>query len=706
MLHNEQIAKLAEQEAQHQAVLAVLDEADPAEIAATQAEIARHAKKELQARNSLKQLQQSTSWRIAGLLRAAFGIVPQPFRMALRRGLNGVRRVLTPQKLRNQKALQSAPKQPSVPSKQAEQPKLECLSFYPDSTRDHVSRPADYSGRYVLEEKPCGYTYVPSRRPEDLETILAGLSRKLHFSIVVATYNTTAALLSRMLSSVQAQWYQDWQLIIADDASTCPETRLFLSRIDDPRIQILLLDAKLGVSGAINVALQKADGDFILFVGHGDELSADCLYELALSIDHEDPDYIYSDEDEIDEKGRFTRPFFKPEWSPDALMSNMYARHVSCVRRSLLQQVGLLRPEFDGSHDWDLVLRIAEATKRIAHIPKVLYHGRSLPAWGARSLSDKMSLADTGRRAREAAMGRRGLAGALEAVEQVPDHFRVRYAAVGTPLISIIIPSRNNGEVLQRCVDSLYITSTWRNFEVVILDNGSDTPETLDILKILATRDGVRIISHNAPFNYSELNNIGVREARGEILLFLNDDTELLTSDGLENMTGYAQLPHIAAVGAKLLYPQTMGVQHVGVINLAPGPSHAFVRQPSDAPGYFLRNLMEYNWIAVTGACLMIERTKFNAVGGFDESFPVAYNDVDLCFRLLKRGLYHVVCPSVRLLHYESLTRGLDRDAPEKRARLKADRYRLLAAHPEFLMYDPYFSPNLRQDSAQFDLPA
>jgi GT2 family glycosyltransferase len=509
-----------------------------------------------------------------------------------------------------------------------------------------------------------------------------------------------------MVASVEAQWYPDWQLILVDDASPLAETRHFLGSIKNPQIEVVLLDKNCGISGATNAALQRADGDYVVFLDHDDELTSDCLYELARCINQEDPDYIYSDEDKIDEEGRFTQPFFKPSWSPDAIMSTMYTCHVSCVRRSLLQEVGMLRSEFDGSQDWDLVLRVTERAKRIAHIPKVLYHWRIIPGSASGSLSAKSYAIKTGRSAREAALKRRGLVGSLEPVEQVPGHYRVRYAVTGNPLISVIIPSRNNGAVLRRCLDSLFLVSSWRNFEVVVLDNGSDSPETLNILRELANQDSVQVIRHDAPFNYSELNNIGVREAKGEILLFLNDDTELLTHDGLERMAGYAQLAHVGAVGAKLLYPEVMQVQHAGVLNLLPGPSHAFLRKPPDSPGYFMRNLLEYNWMAVTGACLMVERSKFDAVGGFDETFPVAYNDVELCFRLLKNGLYHVVCPSVRLLHHESLSRGYDLDNPEKRARLDRDRYRLYAAHPDYLMHDPFYNPNLHPGSVNFDLPA
>lgn len=674
----------------------------------------RARKRERQAWNALSRFQQSTSWRAISILQRGLEHLPGPVRRALRRGVKGVWWALTPHRLaeriaslraRRQPLVETKPQQQSVPAASG-RAKQHYLSFQPDPLGGQSSSLSDRSGRYMLQEHWSGYTYVPPRRPHDLEVILSELPRRPRFSIVVPTYNTTTELLSRMVASVEAQWYPDWELVLADDASPLAETRHFLGSIKNPQIKVLLLDKNSGISGATNAALQRAEGDYVVFLDHDDELTQDCLYELALCINREDPDYVYSDEDKIDEEGGFTQPFFKPSWSPDTMMSTMFTCHVSCVRRSLLQEVGLLRSDFNGSQDWDLVLRITEQAKRIAHIPKVLYHWRIIPGSTSGSLSAKSYAVDAGKRAREAALARRGILGSMEPVEQVPGYFRVRYFVSGTPLISIIIPSRNNGVVLRRCVDSLFLRSTWRNFEVVILDNGSDDPETLYILSTLATQERVRVIRHDAPFNYSELNNIGVREARGEFLLFLNDDTELLTPDGLERMAGYAQLPHIGAVGAKLIYPEIMQVQHAGVINLPVGPCHAFVRQSPDAPGYFMRNLLEYNWIAVTGACLMVERTKFEAVGGFDETFPVAYNDIELCFRMLKQGLYHVVCPSVRLLHHESLSRGNDLEDQGKRDRLDTDRYRLFAAYPDLLMHDPFYSPNLHPGSPQFDIPA
>jgi len=561
---------------------------------------------------------------------------------------------------------------------------------------------ASETGRYALAAPSADYTYVPLRPPEQLGATIAGLQRKPRFSIVVPVYNTPEDLLRRLLASVQAQWYPYWQLILVDDNSSDLRIRAQLDAIIDPRVVVAHLDTNHGISGATNEAIAMADGDFIVFLDHDDELTTDCLYELALRIDQDDPDFIYSDEDKIDVDGRFVQPFFKPDWSPDTMMSTMYTCHVSCMRRTLVNRVGGLRSAFDGCQDWDLVLRLTEQANRIAHIPKVLYHWRVIPASVASSLDAKPGAVDAGRRVREQALQRRGLRGALVPVPEIPGHFRVRYDLRGQPLVSIVIPSKNNGAVLKRCLDSIFGKTAYRHFEILVLDNGSTDPATLDYFNGLQGRNQTRVLVHDTPFNYSELNNLGAANTQGDILLFLNDDTEVLSGDWLAWMAGYAQLPHVGAVGAKLLYPADRTVQHAGVVNLAEGPGHAFLRVPARAPCYFARNLLEYDWLAVTGACLMVERSKFDLIHGFDEELPVAYNDVALCFSLAERGLCQVVCPGIELLHYESLTRGSDTADPQKLARLERDKTLLYAKHPGFYMHDPFHNPNLAPDDVQF----
>lgn len=545
------------------------------------------------------------------------------------------------------------------------------------------------------------YRYRTPVRPPELAETLSQPGFGIRFSIVTPTWNTPPALLEAMIASVQAQWYPHWQLILADDASSSPDTRAALERISVPRITVLLTGQNGGISNATNRAIAEADGDYIVFLDHDDELTVDCLYELARAIHATDADYLYSDEDKLSPRGRHFEPFFKPDWSPDTLMSIMYTSHVSCVRRALLDETGLLRSAFDGSQDWDLVLRIAEKARRIVHIPKVLYHWRVNPGSAAGDQDAKPYAVDAGKRAREDALARRGISGELEPLTEARGAYRTRPHMQGAPLISIIIPSKNNGAVLGACLDSIRTTSSYKNIEIIVLDNGTTDADSLQVLG-LARAQGVQVIRHDAPFNYSELNNLGVRNAQGELLLFLNDDTEVITPDWLERMAGFAQLPHIGAVGAKLLYP-TGGVQHVGVIMNAHGPNHALLHEKAGAPGYFFRNLLEYNWLAVTGACLMVSRDRFDQAGGFDEQLPVAYNDVDLCMKLHEAGFYNIVATAAQLYHHESISRGGDRIDPAKQARLDADREKLYAAHPALRHHDPFYNPNFHSRSAHFE---
>lgn len=547
------------------------------------------------------------------------------------------------------------------------------------------------------------YTYFAPRKPDNLDSMIAKMKYQPLFSIVVPVYNTAPDLLKKMVKSVTSQWYPHWELILADDASTSTQTKEDLAVLNDHRITVLNLPYNHGIAGATNAALGHATGDFVVLLDHDDELTEDCLLELAICIDRENPDYIYSDEDKIDQDGNFSEPHFKPDWSPDTMMSTMYVCHVSCIRRNVLEEIGGLRSEYDGCQDWDLVLRLTEKTNRIAHIAKVLYHWRISPASIASDIAAKSYVLEASKRVREDALKRRGLSGGVEPIEHVKGYFRVRYDVQGDPLISIIIPSRDNCEVLRRCLNSIIELSTYTNFELIIVDNGSNKLETLLLFDELRKQSKISVIRHDAPFNFSELNNIGASRARGEILLFLNDDTEVLSADWLQRMAGYAQLDHVGTVGAKLLYPGGE-IQHAGIINLEDGPGHAFLRQASDAPGYYMRNLLEYNWLAVTGACLMVELSKFESIGGFDETLPVAYNDVELCFRLREAGFYNVVCQSVRLIHHESVSRGADNLSSEKRARLERDKRRLFALHPSYFQYDPFHSPNLHPNGINFEI--
>jgi GT2 family glycosyltransferase len=555
---------------------------------------------------------------------------------------------------------------------------------------------------YKLVNEVPGYQYIPTRKPYNLIESINKMDNNPVFSILVPLYNTPPELLIKVIDSVKSQWYPYWELILADDASPSVHVKQNLALVNDERIKIMYLESNQGIAGATNSALSVASGEYIVLLDHDDELTDDCLYELALCINQESPDYIYSDEDKINSEGFYIDPHFKPDWSPDTMMSTMYVCHVSCIRRSLLIEVQGLRSDYDGCQDWDLILRLTEKTQRISHIPKVLYHWRIIPGSIAADIEAKSYVLDASKRVREDALKRLKLSGTVEQLD-IPGYFRVNYHPQNNPLISIIIPTRDNAPILKQCIDSIQGKTRYRNFELIILDNGSVKFDTIKYLKTLQKLPNVSIIRHDAPFNFSELNNIGVTHSKGEILLFLNDDTEVISEEWLERMAGYAQLKHIGAVGAKLLYPGDRSIQHAGVINLADGPGHAFLQCTENAPAYYMRGLLEYNWLAVTGACLMIERQKFENVGGFDVTFPIAYNDIELCFRLVNNKYFNVVCQAVKLIHHESVSRGIDHIDLAKTQRLEQEKRRLYYNHPHFLQYDPFFNSNLHPNGINFN---
>ena len=409
---------------------------------------------------------------------------------------------------------------------------------------------------------------------------------------------------------------------------------------------------------------------------------------------------LYGDEDRIDLEGNYRSPQYKPEWSPDTLMSAPYLGKAVCVRRERLTALGGLRAEAAPYVLWDMALRLSEESSNIQHVPRVLLHRVSTEL-----THDDQQLAQTAAiRIREDALQRRGTPGRFAPVPAAPGHTRVIYEPRGNPLVSIIIPTRDNGPIIKRCIESIHTQTSYKQFEIIVLDNGSVDTGTLTYLKSLHDQGKAQVIRHDAPFNYSELNNIGVRAAKGSILLFLNDDTEVLHGDWLAELAGHAQQPHTGAVGAKLLYPGGTQVQHVGVLNSRLGPVHAFCRMGVSEPGYGMRNLLNHNWLVVTGACLMVERSKFEKVGGFAEALPIAYNDVDLCMKLASAGYYNMVAASVTLIHYESISRGADA-APERVARLQREQKLLYQRNPDFYQWDPFHNPNLHPDSPNFELP-
>ena len=515
-------------------------------------------------------------------------------------------------------------------------------------------------------------------------------------SVIMPVYNTDEKYLKKAIKSVLLQIYPNWELCLVNDGSTEPRVSKVLKSCasKNQQVKILMLEKNGGVSFATNKGIEMATGEFIVLLDHDDELAPHALFEV-INLLHQNPnlDLIYSDEDKIEIDGSYVEPFFKPDWSPDLLMSMNYICHMSIYRKSLVEEIGGFRSPFDGSQDHDLLLRISEKTDRIAHIPKILYHWRKIPSSTADSLGAKPRAIEAGRLALEEALHRRMLLGRMEVYER--GLYRARYSILGDPLISIIIPTRDKVELLQQCISGIERKTTYRHLELLIIDNGSTEERTLNYLRVIAKRH--RVLPFQKPFNYAAVNNFAASQACGDYLLFLNNDVEVISSEWLEAMLEQAQRAKVGIVGAKLLYPSNR-IQHAGVvIGLGGVAGHAFKHLPADDPGYFYLPKVIRNCSAVTGACLMVRQKVFEEVAGFDERIHVAFNDVDFCLRVRVQGYLVIYTPFALLYHHESATRGTLH--PLEDEQFVRDRWADLMKKT-----DPYYNPNLTLDYEDYRL--
>ena len=510
-------------------------------------------------------------------------------------------------------------------------------------------------------------------------------------SIVMPVHDPPVRFLDRAIASVTDQVYGRWELCIADDCSRNPDVRKTLSRwaSEDDRIRVVYLDTNVNISGASNAAAALATEDFLLFLDHDDELTPDALGEVALYLaEHPTADVIYSDDDKIDADGRRYDPQFKPDWSPELLLSYMYLSHLLVIRRRVFEACGKFREGFEGAQDYDLVLRISEQTSAVGHIPRMLYHWRALPGSTASSGSAKPASLGAGRRAVAEACARRGIPARVSqpdfAVQGSLGIYSHEFPDEG-PKVTIVIPTKNQHSILRTCIESLRRT-TYRNYDVLIIDNESDDPQTLAYLGALPHRV-VRIANPSEGFNFAAINNRAVEGLESEFILFLNNDTEVKAPRWLSQMMGYAQVSGVGAVGAKLIFADGR-IQHAGIIQglyhgLA-GP--AFKLTPAWEHGYLAYASVVRNYSAVTAACLLTPRRLFLDLGGFnEEQFGVAYNDVDYCYRLIDRGYRCVYCPEAQLIHFEGFSRGF-RDNPDEVVAFKRKHGRRI---------DPWYSPHL-----------
>jgi glycosyltransferase involved in cell wall biosynthesis len=545
------------------------------------------------------------------------------------------------------------------------------------------------------------------RRKEILDHI-SNLSYQPLISVIVPVYNVEERWLRKCIESVQNQLYPNWELCIADDASSKEHVKDVLQEYasKDSRIKIVFRETNGHISEASNSALELATGEFIALLDHDDELTPDALYENVVLLNrHPDADMIYSDEDKISEDGNRHSPFFKPDWSPDTLLSQMYIGHLSVYRTNLVRNIGGFRKGFEGSQDYDLVLRLTEKTNRIFHIPKILYHWRTIPQSTASSGNTKGYTHEAGLRAIKEALIRRKVNGWVEEDESIPHVYRVHYRPEGEPLISILIPTRDMSGILDTCLTSIFEKTSYKNFEVLIIDNGSEQQETFNVFAKWLKREPerVRVERMEIPFNYSMLNNLAVQSAKGELILLLNNDIEVLSPDWLEEMVGQAARSNIGAVGAMLLYPDQT-IQHAGVVlGIGGVAGHSHKHYSISSPGYFSRLRLITNYSAVTAACLMIRKEVYERVNGLDENLAVAFNDIDFCLKVRGLGLNNLWLPHVRLFHHESKSRGYE-NTPERQARFLKEINIMKERWGDLLLNDPFYNPNLTLDREDFSI--
>ncbi|MFR6072876.1 MAG: glycosyltransferase [Faecalitalea cylindroides] len=528
-------------------------------------------------------------------------------------------------------------------------------------------------------------------------------------SIIVATFNTKEEYLKEMIDSVRNQSYSNWQLCIGDGSTNDSVEKYVKEHYgDDSRIVFKKLEKNYGISGNMNGALELVTGDYVGLFDHDDLLTPDCLYEFVASMQEVHHDCVYSDEDKLNDKTKkFEDPHFKPDFSIDLLCSHNYITHFFVVNMDIVRKVGGMRSEYDGSQDHDFIFRCVEQANSVHHVPKILYHWRMHPLSTAMDPESKMYCYTSGKKAIESHFKRIGIDATVEMLPRpLYGMYHCKYTVKDHPLVSILIPNYNHKDLLKGCIESLMNVNTYSNMEIVIVENNSTEQEIFDYYKELEeTYSNVKVIYYEGDFNYSKINNYGVKYTHGEYILFLNNDTKVIEPDSIEDMLGVCQREDVGVVGAKLLYEDDT-VQHCGVVVGYHGyATAAFSLIDRNDFGYMGRPRVSWDVSAVTAACLMTKREIFDEVGGFDEDFKVACNDVDLCLKIRSLNKWIVEDVFSVWYHYESKSRGLE-DTPEKQARFQSEIARFQKKWPEILKNgDPFHNPNFDLDKGPFTYP-
>ena len=563
--------------------------------------------------------------------------------------------------------------------------------------------------RFEPEEVPYGLwyrAYIPTE--ETLET-----QRKQKFdyspliSIAVPAYQTPVEFLRQMIESLIVQTYSNWELCIVNASPDNEEMQKVLAEYSagDSRVRFCNLKENLGIAENTNRAFAMTKGEFVGLLDHDDLLAPNALYEIVKILqDHPQADALYTDEDKVTtELDEHFQPHLKPDFNLDLLRSNNYICHFFVVQKSIVEKAGGFRKEFDGAQDYDFIFRCTENAGEVLHVPEILYHWRTHKASTADNPASKMYAFEAGKRAIEAHLERTGTKGEVSHTQDL-GFYRVKYPVQGQPLVSIIIPNKDEKETLKACIDSIREKTEYPNYEIIIVENNSTTDEIFQYYKELSQDPRIRLLRWKKEFNYSAINNYGVRHANGEYLLFLNNDVTVITPGWIKELLGVCQRPEVGAAGVKLIYPDDT-IQHAGcVIGLGGIAGHMFVDMPANRTGYLHKASILQDMSAVTAACMMMKRTAFEEAGGFTEKLSVAFNDVDLCLKVRKNHKLIVYDPYVQLYHMESKTRGAE-DNKEKVRRFQEEIEYMRCQWIDILKKgDPYYNKNLSLSKWNYSL--
>lgn len=564
--------------------------------------------------------------------------------------------------------------------------------------------------RMEPEEVPYGPWYEDYRvKSEELkQQKKRRWKQEICFSIAVPVYRTPETFLRQMIESVTGQSYGNWELCIANGSPDDKKVRTVLEEYAgrDPRIRVKNLENQ-GIAGNSNAALAMAKGDYVGFLDHDDLLAPNALYEAAAYLEkYPQTDMLYTDEDKVTEDlSVHFQPHLKPDFNLDLLRSNNYICHFLIVKRTLALRAGEFRQEYEGAQDYDFVLRCADQACRIGHVPEILYHWRTSRSSTADNPASKMYAYDAGKRAIEAHLQRRGEKGEVSLKKDL-GFYRVVYPVKKQERISVVIPSKDQWETLKACLDSIREKTTYPDYEIIVVENNSREPETFEYYKTIDGKDNIRVITWDKPFNYSAINNFGIRHASGQYVICLNNDIQVITGGWMEELLGVCQREEVGVVGAKLYYPDDT-IQHAGiVVGIGGIAGSLFVGMKRERSGYLHKASLMQDLSAVTAACMMVKKKAFEEAGGFEEKLAVAFNDVDLCLKIREKGYLVVYDPYVEMYHYESKTRGRE-DTKEKVRRFQGEieymRTRWIGILKEG---DPCYNKNLSLSKWNYSLKA